>query len=62
MWLYSQEFYPTSVRSIGMGVANSLARVGGIVAPFLAQGAFESAPSLEAQGSLFLILSAAAAV
>lgn len=37
VYIYTAEVYPTAVRSIGMGVCTSCSRVGGMLAPFIAQ-------------------------
>ncbi|CAK9229261.1 unnamed protein product [Sphagnum troendelagicum] len=36
LYIYAPEIYPTSTRSTGLGIANSFARVGGIVCPLVA--------------------------
>jgi MFS family permease len=36
LYIYAPEVYPTSTRSTGLGIANSFARVGGIVCPLVA--------------------------
>ncbi|XP_048091525.1 putative transporter SVOPL isoform X5 [Alosa alosa] len=37
VYIYTAEVYPTAVRSIGMGVCTSCSRIGGMLAPFIAQ-------------------------
>jgi len=37
MYVYSTEVYPTVIRSLGLGGTSMMARIGGVVAPFLAQ-------------------------
>lgn len=51
--LYVCEAYPTKIRSLGMGVANSFYRIGGILTPFLNQLLFDL--SLKAPFALFSI-------
>ena len=34
-WLYTTELFPTEVRTIGLGLVNSAARISGIVAPYV---------------------------
>ncbi|XP_050214587.1 organic cation/carnitine transporter 7-like [Mercurialis annua] len=36
VFVYAPEVYPTSVRSTGFGVANSMGRIGGLVSPYVA--------------------------
>ena len=36
VYLYSAELYPTTVRNAGMGTSSCMARVGGMVAPYVA--------------------------
>jgi MFS family permease len=37
IWIYTPEVYPTNVRSTGMGLCSSYARLGGMTTPFAAQ-------------------------
>ncbi len=36
IYLHTPESMPTEIRSTGMSVANTMARVGGIIAPYIA--------------------------
>ena len=35
VYVYAPELYPTTVRSIGMGLASMMARIGGVAAPYI---------------------------
>ncbi|CAL1534353.1 unnamed protein product [Lymnaea stagnalis] len=37
VYIYSSELYPTSIRTLSMGMASAMARVGAMVTPFVAQ-------------------------
>uniref|UniRef100_A0A914C326 Major facilitator superfamily (MFS) profile domain-containing protein n=1 Tax=Acrobeloides nanus TaxID=290746 RepID=A0A914C326_9BILA len=37
LYVYTPEVYPTTLRGIGLGTANALARIGSIITPFVAQ-------------------------
>lgn len=37
VYIYSSELYPTSIRTLGMGIASAWARVGAMMTPFVAQ-------------------------
>ncbi|KAJ8262447.1 hypothetical protein GJAV_G00166590 [Gymnothorax javanicus] len=37
VYLYTAEVYPTAVRSFGLGISTSFSRIGGMIAPFIAQ-------------------------
>ncbi|XP_076015926.1 putative transporter SVOPL [Genypterus blacodes] len=37
VYIYTAEVYPTAARSLGMGFCTSFSRIGGMVAPFMAQ-------------------------
>lgn len=37
VYVYTPEVYPTAVRGIGMGINTSIARIGAIITPFVAQ-------------------------
>lgn len=36
LYIYTPEVYPTSIRSYSFGVSNAMARIGGLLAPFIA--------------------------
>lgn len=36
LWIFTAEAYPTAQRALGIGAASALARVGGIISPFVA--------------------------
>lgn len=40
LWVFTTELYPTPVRTLGLGVTTSFARVGSVTAPFIVQYAF----------------------
>lgn len=42
LFVYAPEVYPTSIRSSGLGIANSFSRLGGILCPFVAVGLTQS--------------------
>lgn len=44
IWVYTQELFPTTLRSQGVGSCSSFARVAGIVTPFIATNLFEINP------------------
>uniref|UniRef100_A0ACD5ZYI9 Uncharacterized protein n=2 Tax=Avena sativa TaxID=4498 RepID=A0ACD5ZYI9_AVESA len=46
--LYAPEVYPTSVRSTGVGIANAIGRIGGVVCPLVAVGMLRSCHQMEA--------------
>jgi len=37
IYVYSMELYPTVVRNSGMGASSCVARIGGMIAPYIAQ-------------------------
>ncbi|KAK7254984.1 hypothetical protein RIF29_28383 [Crotalaria pallida] len=42
MYIYAPEIYPTSVRTTGVGIASSVARIGGMICPLVAVGLVHS--------------------
>ncbi|ONK82054.1 uncharacterized protein A4U43_C01F35650 [Asparagus officinalis] len=48
LYIYAPEIYPTSIRSTGFGIANSIGRIGGIVCPLVAVGLVEGCHQMEA--------------
>ncbi|TVU46030.1 hypothetical protein EJB05_05546, partial [Eragrostis curvula] len=40
--------YPTSVRSTGVGISSTIARIGGIICPLVAVGMLQSCHQMEA--------------
>ncbi len=60
-WLFTPEAYPTEVRASGTGLSNGFARVGGIVAPLLANSLVD-AGMLWLTKLLFAIISTVAAI
>merc|ERR1711862_404822 len=38
IWIYTPEAYPTRVRATALGFGSSMARVAGIITPFVANG------------------------
>ena len=40
MYAYTSEVYPTNIRGLGIGIASSVGRVGGIATPYVAQALF----------------------
>ena len=35
MYVYAPELFPTTVRTIGMGLASIMAQIGGVAAPYV---------------------------
>lgn len=62
MYVYTPEVYPTKVRGVGIGVLYSIARIGTIFTPYIAQVLFETSDyatiSLYGFSSLVLIIHA----
>ena len=60
MFVYTPEVYPTKVRGFGLGVLNSVSRVGAIVTPYVAQVLFRTSDyatiTIYAGSSLVLIV------
>ncbi|XP_051215254.1 organic cation/carnitine transporter 7 [Lolium perenne] len=48
LYIYGPEIYPTSCRNTGVGVATSVGRIGGMVAPLIAVGLLENCHQKEA--------------
>ncbi|XP_067937783.1 synaptic vesicle 2-related protein-like isoform X2 [Watersipora subatra] len=59
-FLYATEIYPTNCRSIGLGTCSSLARIGAIITPFVAQVLLQK--SIQATIGIYAGVAAAAAV
>ncbi|XP_074649965.1 synaptic vesicle 2-related protein-like isoform X2 [Tubulanus polymorphus] len=47
-YIYTSEVYPTTVRSLGLGINSSFARIGAMVTPFVAQVLLNSSPHITA--------------
>ena len=62
MYVYTPEVYPTRVRGVGIGLLYSIARVGAILTPYVAQVLFETSDyatiALYAISSLLLVVQA----
>jgi MFS transporter, putative metabolite:H+ symporter len=43
-WVFTPEAYPTEVRSFGYGMCSAMARISGVVAPFVALPLYDAAP------------------
>uniref|UniRef100_A0ACD5UMI4 Uncharacterized protein n=1 Tax=Avena sativa TaxID=4498 RepID=A0ACD5UMI4_AVESA len=48
LYIYGPEIYPTSCRNTGVGIATSIGRIGGMVAPLIAVGLLENCHQKEA--------------
>ncbi|KAM3384801.1 hypothetical protein ACQJBY_009041 [Aegilops geniculata] len=60
LYIYGPEIYPSSCRNTGVGVATSLGRIGGAIAPLIAVGLLESCHQKEAVFVFDLVLFLAA--
>uniref|UniRef100_A0A8I7B2J5 Major facilitator superfamily (MFS) profile domain-containing protein n=2 Tax=Hordeum vulgare subsp. vulgare TaxID=112509 RepID=A0A8I7B2J5_HORVV len=60
LYIYGPEIYPSSCRNTGVGVATSLGRIGGMIAPLIAVGLLESCHQKEAVFVFDLVLFLAA--
>jgi len=45
IYIYSTEVFPTVVRSLGLGTCSSVARIGAMITPFIAQSLFQHSPT-----------------
>eukprot|EP00897_Mesotaenium_endlicherianum_P008740 jgi/Mesen1/7895/ME000420S07040 len=61
LFVYAPEVYPTSMRSTGLGIANSFSRLGGILCPFVAVGLVRSCQQGTAV-SLFVLIPLVASI
>eukprot|EP00249_Psilotum_nudum_P021889 c28291_g1_i2 orf=36-1682(-) len=61
IYIYAPEFYPTKMRTTGLGTASSFARIGGVVCPLVAVGLIRKCEQSLA-ASLFMAVPVLAAV
>lgn len=47
-YVYTPEVYPTAMRSIGIGTCSSMARIGAMITPYVAQVIYKESISLSA--------------
>lgn len=59
-YVYTPEVYPTSLRSIGVGGCSSLARLGAMLTPYVAQVLFQS--SVDQAISVYVIFAVFASI
>lgn len=52
LFIYTPEVFPTTVRSVGLGVTNSFSRIGGIMSPFVAVSLVQAGHLHAAEGIL----------
>jgi hypothetical protein len=52
LYIYTPEVYPTSVRTLGLGVCNACSRLGGLVAPLVAVWLLQTSGAVVAEVGL----------